>query len=154
MPNDSVQHQVAVALPQDKAFQFFVGSFRAWWPPEYTWSRERLGSIEIEPKTGGRCIERRDDGIERVWGHVQAFDPPHHLILHWQITPDSQPEPDLAKASTVAVRFVPVDASHTRIELEHRDFDRHGEGWQTYLANMASPYGWPFVLQRYVDALA
>jgi hypothetical protein len=36
--------------------------------------------------------------------------------------------------------------------MEHRDFDRHGEGAEGYRAALASEQGWPYILGRYAAA--
>jgi hypothetical protein len=51
------------------------------------------------------------------------------------------------------VRFHPADTSGTRVEVEHRGFARHGEGGEGYRQALASPAGWPLMLDRYAAAL-
>jgi uncharacterized protein YndB with AHSA1/START domain len=75
-------------------------------------------------------------------------------VLAWQIAPDRVPEPNPAKASEVEVRFHPTGTSGARVELEHRAFARHGEPGDTYRQAMASPEGWPLLLDRYAATLA
>jgi hypothetical protein len=53
----------------------------------------------------------------------------------------------------VEVRFA-GEGDHgaaTRVELEHRGFERHGEGAGDYQAAMDSPPGWPLLLERFAD---
>jgi hypothetical protein len=37
----------------------------------------------------------------------------------------------------------------TRVELEHRDFGKHGEGADRLHEGMASPQGWPLILASF-----
>jgi uncharacterized protein YndB with AHSA1/START domain len=84
---------------------------------------------------------------------VLAWEPPARLVLAWQIAPDRAPEPSPARTSEIEVRFQPSGPSATRVELEHRGFARHGEGGQAYRRGLASPAGWPFMLDRYATSL-
>ena len=154
MADDVYRHSFTVPVPQSIAFATFVERFGAWWPQEYTFAQERLAEIAIEAQMGGRCFERDVDGVETVWGRVIDFAPPHRLGFAWQITPDRRIEPDLSKATMVELS-VTADRSgpRARIDFAHCDFARHGEGWEDYLASMASPQGWPYCLDRYVAAL-
>ncbi len=134
-----------------RAFELFAGRFADWWPQDYTFSRGALDMIAIEPEIGGRCIERDRDGEETVWGRVRVWAPAEHLAFAWHIGPDSALIDDDAKASLVDVRFTPTGDGRTRIDLAHRDFANHGAGWETYLSQMKSEYGWPLCLGRYRD---
>jgi uncharacterized protein YndB with AHSA1/START domain len=70
-------------------------------------------------------------------------------VLTWQIDPDRVPQPDPSRASEVEVRFHPAGDDGTRVELEHRALTRHGDAAATYRQAMASPEGWPLILDRY-----
>ena len=80
---------------------------------------------------GGRCI---------VW------EPPKRLVLAWQITHEWGYEPDLAKASEVEVRFTPEPDGTTRVDLEHRHFERHGPGAESIRTAVSSEGGWGMLL--------
>jgi hypothetical protein len=41
----------------------------------------------------------------------------------------------------------------TRVELEHRNIDRHGPGWQAVAGGVADDAGWPLYLTRYAALL-
>jgi hypothetical protein len=38
--------------------------------------------------------------------------------------------------------------------LEHRNLDRHGEGWEANRDALASPEGWPLELNAFAKAAA
>lgn len=41
----------------------------------------------------------------------------------------------------------------TRVELEHRNLDRHGPGWEGVRNGVADDAGWPLYLARYADVV-
>jgi hypothetical protein len=49
------------------------------------------------------------------------------------------------------VRFTAEAPNRTRVELEHRHLDRHGEGWEGVREGVGG--GWPTYLERYAVAL-
>ncbi len=81
-----------------------------------------------------------------------AYEPPHRLVLSWDINPRWRIEPDLTQTSEVEVRFIPESAARTRVELEHRHLDRHGAGWESF-TSLDTGSGWPLCLERFRDAV-
>ena len=102
----------------------------------------------------GACYEETSDGERRIWGTVLAFERPSHIVLAWQITADRMPEEHEATASRVDVRFTPGEDGVTNVLVVHRDFFRHGEGWEKYREQMASKQGWPYLIDLYAKAVA
>ncbi len=82
-------------------------------------------------------------------GSVLAYEPPDRVVFSWNIDPRWQFEPDPARRSEVEVRFVAEAPERTRVELEHRHLERHGDGWEGVRDGIAAPDGWPLYLQRY-----
>lgn len=144
-----VQHEVTVGVTPDEAFRAFTERLRAWWPREYTWSGPALEDIGIEPREGGFCYERGPFGFRCDWGRVTAWDPGHRLAFLWQIGMHREPLPDPARASCVAVRFLPLAGGRCSVALVHSQFDRHGDAGAEYAAALAEPQGWPHILRRY-----
>ena len=145
-------HSITVPVAPERAFACFTEGMGSWWPPEYTWAQQTLEEIAIEPHEGGRCFERGRHGFSCDWGRVVACEPPGRLLFTWQISPQRVPQPDPDRASLVEVRFRAAAGAATVVELEHRDFDRHGEGAAGYRAAMDSPQGWPLILERFAAA--
>lgn len=153
MPVDPIRLSRAVPVDPAHAFDVFAGAMAQWWPPEYTWAGEALEWIGMEPRVGGPCFERGPHGFRCDFGRVLLWQPPHRLVFTWQIGADRVPVPDPARAGEVEVGFHAAEGGGTRVELEHRGFDRHGEAGAAYREAMASPQGWPLLLERYAALL-
>jgi hypothetical protein len=149
-----VQHGISISLPIERAFAFFTQDMSRWWPKANTFAKDNFEVVKIEPHEGGRWYERDQDGSETDWGHVAGWNPPHQIILTWQISPQGLPETDPTKASEVEVRFFAESGSKTRVEIEHRHFERHGEeaGNIWYTAMDSQDGGWPYFLDLYANA--
>jgi hypothetical protein len=85
---------------------------------------------------------------------VLAYEPPNRVLLSWDISPQWRIEDDPAKASEWEVRFIAETPQRTRVEIEHRNLDRHGEGWQAVRDGVAAAQGWPLYMKRYADRIA
>ena len=108
----------------------------------------------FEPREGGRIYDRGIDGSECQWARVLAYEPPDRVVFSWDISPRWQIETDPDKTSEVEVRFTAEGPDHTRVELEHRNLDRHGDGWEGVRAGVESDDGWPLYLNRYAERIA
>jgi hypothetical protein len=84
-----------------------------------------------------------------VVGHVLVWDPPNRFVFSWQITPEWKPQPDMAQSSEVEVRFTALEPGLTRVDLEHRHFERHGVGGDAMRAGVDAPNGWSGLLDLY-----
>jgi uncharacterized protein YndB with AHSA1/START domain len=85
------------------------------------------------------------------WAHVLAYEPPDRVIFSWDISPRWQVETDPARTSEVEVRFAEEAPGRTRVDLEHRSFERHGEGWEQLRDSIAGEGGWPGCLQLFAQ---
>jgi uncharacterized protein YndB with AHSA1/START domain len=76
-----------------------------------------------------------------------VWDPPRRLVLAWQLTSDWQYDADFL--TEVEINFVPVDKSHTRVALEHRNLERFGVKAAEVQAAIGGEMGWPKILEGY-----
>jgi uncharacterized protein YndB with AHSA1/START domain len=103
----------------------------------------------FEPRVGGRIYDRGVDGSECRWARVLAFDPPERIVFSWDISPTWRIETDPERSSEVEVRFIADGPERTRVELEHRNLERHGDGWPGLRGALESEGGWPLYLDRF-----
>jgi uncharacterized protein YndB with AHSA1/START domain len=85
---------------------------------------------------------------------VLAYEPPHRVVVSWDIGPSWQIESDPARTSEVEVLFSAESPGRTRVELEHRHHDRHGGGWEGLRDGVDGDAGWPLCLRRYAGLFA
>jgi uncharacterized protein YndB with AHSA1/START domain len=149
----SVRTEVVVEAPIERAFRVFTQQFDRIKPREHNMLGVDIAQTVFEPRVGGHVYDRGVDGSECRWARVLAYEPPDRVVFSWDIGPTWQIESDPEKASEVEVRFVAETPDRTRVELEHRKLDRHGDGWEGLREGVASPDGWPLYLQRYGDLL-
>lgn len=144
-----VRKQIVLEAPLEKAFAVFTERFGDFKPPEHNLLAVPIAETVFEPHVGGHIYDRGTDGSECRWARVLVFDPPHRVVFSWDIGPTWQLETDPESASEVEVRFIPETPDRTRVELEHRDLDRHGPGWQAVADGVGHDQGWPLYLERY-----
>ena len=147
----SVQTEVTVKAPIERAFRLFTEDIASWWHPEHHILQGELKEMVFEPRTGGRIYDVGTDGSECTWARVLAFEPPHRVVFSWDISPRWQIETDHDKTSEVQVSFEAEDDQTTRVTLEHRHLDRHGEGWEGERDAVGSRGGWPDGLRRFAE---
>ncbi len=147
----SVRNEVVVNAPVERAFAVFTEQMDRIKPREHNLLSVDIEATVFEPRVGGRIYDRGVDGSECEWATVLAFEPPDRVVFSWNISPRWQIEPDPSRRSEVEVRFIAEDARRTRVALEHRHLERHGDGWQAARDGVAAPDGWGLYLRRYGD---
>jgi uncharacterized protein YndB with AHSA1/START domain len=150
----SVHTSIVVEAPIERAFKVFVEDFDRIKPREHNMLGVDIAETVFERHEGGHIYDRGVDGSECRWARVLAYEPPERVVFSWDISPQFQIETDTEKASEVEVRFVPETPERTRVELEHRNLDRHGAGWEGAREGVAADQGWPLYLHRYADLLS
>jgi uncharacterized protein YndB with AHSA1/START domain len=149
MTDTTVTTSIVVDAPMEKAFDVFALDMGSWWPPEHHILEASLAEMVLEPRVGGRMYDVGTDGTQCQWARVLAFEPPSRFVFSWDISLQWKVETDHSKASEVEVRFIAEDANRTRVELEHRHLDRHGNGWEAMRDGIGSPDGWGSGLRRF-----
>jgi uncharacterized protein YndB with AHSA1/START domain len=150
----AIETHVVVEAPVERAFRVFTEEFDSIKPREHNMLAVDIAESVFEPRAGGRVYDRGVDGSECQWARVLAYEPPERIVFTWDISPQWQLETDLDRASEVEVRFIPEAPNRTRVELEHRHLDRHGDGWDGLREGVAGEGGWPLYLSRFADQVA
>jgi uncharacterized protein YndB with AHSA1/START domain len=139
----TVYKRVVVNRPREEAFELFTAGLASWWPFEtHSPANERPEEVVFEERVGGRVYDRLASGEEHEWATVSAWEPPERFVLDWHVS-RGRPSTELE------VRFEPED-SGTRVELEHRGWERHAD--EAAETHRSYDEGWDTVLGRYVAA--
>lgn len=149
--NPPVRKSVKVATAVEHAFQVFTAGFDTWWPRSHSIGASPLRRAVIEGKVGGRCYQESVDGSECDWGRILIWEPPARLVVAWLLNPQWQPDPDISKASEVEISFSAEPDGSTRVDLEHRHFERHGAGAEMMRRGVDSPDGWGGLLHLFAS---
>jgi uncharacterized protein YndB with AHSA1/START domain len=151
---EPIQKSIVVNTGIERAFALFVDQFDAIKPREHNLLPVPIAETVFEPRVGGHVYDVGIDGSRCEWSRVLAYEPPSRVVISWDIGPTWQLEADPAKTSEVEVHFIAESDDRTRVELEHRHLDRHGEGWQAVADGVDGDAGWPLYLSRYGDLAA
>jgi uncharacterized protein YndB with AHSA1/START domain len=149
--SETIRKHVVVNAPLERAFRVFTDQFGDFKPREHNLLSVPIAETVFEPRVGGHIYDRGVDGSLCKWARIMAYEPPNRVIFTWDIGPTWQLETDLTRTSEVEVRFSAEAADRTRVELEHRHIERHGEGWESVAAGVGGDAGWPLYLKRYVS---
>jgi uncharacterized protein YndB with AHSA1/START domain len=153
-PATSVKKSITVEAPIERAFQVFAQEMESWWSPDHHILDAPLAGMVVEPRVGGDIYDVGTDGSTCRWGRVLEYEPPNVFVFSWDIDLQWQIETDLDRTSEVAITFTPEGGDRTRVELEHRHLDRHGDGWEKMRDAVGSPDGWGVGLARFAEAAA
>jgi uncharacterized protein YndB with AHSA1/START domain len=144
-----VRREIVVEASIERAFDVFTNRIGDFKPPEHNLLGAPLVDTTFEPRVGGNIVDRAADGRECRWARVLAYEPPGRVVFSWDISPTWQLETDPELTSEVEVRFVAEAPDRTRVELEHRNLDRHGPGWEGVREGVDGQDGWPRYLARF-----
>jgi uncharacterized protein YndB with AHSA1/START domain len=145
----TVRRHIEVNAPIREAFKVFTERFGDFKPREHNLLQAAIAETVFEPRVGGNIYDRAVDGSECRWARIVVFEPPDRVVFSWDISPRWQIETNLALTSEVEVRFFAETPERTRVELEHRNLERHGIGWESVRDGVDNKDGWPLYLQRY-----
>ena len=149
----TVNATIEVNASQQRAFEVFTRDFGAFKPPEHNLLAVPIAETVVETHVGGHIIDRGTDGSECRWARVLAYEPHDRFVFSWDISPYWQVETDEDKTSEVEVTFTALAEDRTRVDIEHRHLDRHGDGWTGVRDGVSTGEGWPLYLNRYADLL-
>ena len=150
----TVRSSIVVEASIERAFSVFTEDFGSFKPREHNMLEVDIAETVFEPRVGGHLYDRGVDGSECRWARVLAYEPPERVVFSWDISPQWQIETDLDKTSEVEVRFIAETPERTRVELEHRNLDRHGDGWEGVREGVGGDEGWPLYLRRFSEVLS
>jgi hypothetical protein len=144
-----VRKTVVVPATPQEAFEVFTAGIDRWWPKTHGIGAAPLRETVIEPFVGGRWYTKCEDGTDVVVGHVRVWQPGERFVVGWEINARWKPDARVEFASEVDVQFIADVSGGTRVELEHRDFERMGAADGQTMRNSVDG-GWPGLLELFV----
>jgi uncharacterized protein YndB with AHSA1/START domain len=142
MGEEPLRFTVHVKCPAPGAFRTFTEEIGSWWPVRTQFTRDPVVGMLLEGWAGGRISERGQNGETADWGRVLAWEPPQRIAFTWH--------PEGEEATEVEVQFIAEGSRATRVQLEHRGWERLGE--EATERRTSCQHGWPSVLARYSGA--
>jgi uncharacterized protein YndB with AHSA1/START domain len=143
-----VRKKVRVKAPVAHAFEVFTSGLARWWPHNHGIGRKPIRTVLIEPRLGGRWLEIAEDGTETSVATIVRWEPPHRLVMLWQV--NAQWKPDPAMKSEVDVRFTADGPDATLVELVHHKFETMGaEAGASMRKDVGR--GWPGFMERFAE---
>ena len=130
-----------VSCPVAHAFDVWTSKIARWWPADHSVSGENGLQVVLEGRPGGRIFERTAAGTEHEWGEVVVWEPPRRLAYLWHLRRDR------ADATEVDIRFIDQGNATTRVEIEHRGWERLGAAGPSW--RDANRGGWSTLLVAY-----
>ena len=136
-----IRRSTLVRSSREHTFGVFVDTIGDWWPLQpYSLGGERVRAVAFDRREGGRVHETWDDGTERTWGHVLAWDPPAGFAMTWEVTPVT---------TEVELTFRALGPALTKVDVEHRGWELtddqfagaatgYAAGWVAILASLAA----------------
>lgn len=135
-----------VDRPAPHAFEVWTEDIGRWWPADHTTTGEPGLTVVLEPRVGGRIFERTTDGREFDWGEILVWEPPARFVYTWHLRRSRE------DATEVEIRFVATSAHATRVEIEHRGWERLGSDGPTWRDRNRG--GWDTLLPHYLAAMS
>ena len=149
----AVRHSVVVDAPIERAFSVFTDDFGSFKPPDHNLLDAPIAETVFESHVGGHIYDRGVDGSECRWARVLVYEPPNRVVFSWDVNTQWQIETDPERTSEIEVRFTAESRERTRVELEHRNLDRHGDGWEGMREGVGGEGGWSLYLDRFSEVV-
>jgi uncharacterized protein YndB with AHSA1/START domain len=146
-----VRKGVLVKVDAARAFEIFTSGIDRWWPKTQGVGSSPIAESVIEPFAGGRWFAKYEDGSQITTGHILACEPATRVLFSWEFNADWKP--DASAPSEVEVTFTAEEPGTTRVQLEHRLFERMGEEGGTKMRNDVEG-GWPALLDLFAIQVA
>lgn len=136
---------IEVPCSQEMAFTVFM-DLGSWWPTDKfatsVMRGDSVSEILVDSAEGGKIVELASDGREHTWGVIRTYDPHGYLEMDFHVPHPSEENPGF---SNVQVRFEPLDANSTRVELTQSNWE--GLGDVAEMARGGYGQGWTAIFE-------
>ena len=145
-----------VEAPIEQAFYVFTDGIGTWWSPDHHIIEAELAEMVFEPRVGRHVYDVGVDGSECPLGARPRLRPARPAsssagTSRPALAARERPRTSAARWRCGSPRWA---RTTTRVDLEHRHLERHGEGWEAMAAGVGSPGGWPAGVEAFAQRLA
>lgn len=149
-----VRQSTTVGATRDRTFRAFTRRLGDWWPldPFSYGGAAMIATVMVDERVGGEVVERWHDGTTRAWGTLLTWDPPSGFSMTWNVT---------GVPTEVELRFLEIEGGLTRVDLEHRGWDRLTPHQLEAACALPGGYaggafteGWAAILNAFTETLA
>jgi len=147
-----VRKTVVVQATPERAFEVFTARIDRWWPKSHSIGPAPVRESVIEPFVGGRWYSTCEDGTVVVLGYVRNWQPGERFTVSWEISAQWKSDTRPGFTSEVDVQFLGEASGCTRVELEHRNFERMGAADGEKMRSDVDR-GWPGLLDLFAKAV-
>jgi hypothetical protein len=144
----SIRSDVVVDAAQDRAFKLFTEQFDKIKPREHNMLGVDIAESVFEPHAGGGSTTAASMAANASGVAFSCANRLSGSCSRGTSARTGRSKP-ISRASEVEIRFLVESAERTRVELEHRHLDRHGDGWEGLRGGVEGDDGWPLYLARY-----
>lgn len=146
-----VRQSVLVRSTRAHTFETFVGTMGAWWPVNpFSAGKDRVRDVTVQRHVGGRVYETWDDGTERPWGELLAWEPPELFAMTWRI---------LSVPTEVELTFAELGPALTKVSVVHSGWEKLSDEQLAEDCALPGGYlggsfdkGWAIILGRLAEA--
>ncbi len=120
-----VERRITIAAKPERVFQAWVEEMNQWWTKPYYNDHDRIFGLYMEPKLGGRYIEKWDEnGGGFLIGTIVEWLPPLRLAYTWT-------ECGWGGVNTlIRIEFQPDENGCTSMTFTQEGFERLPDGDQ------------------------
>ena len=147
-----VRRSVFVQAPPERAFEVFTEGFASLVAGVALGDRRRPGGRRTSsPRSAAAGTSAGWTARSATGAACSPTTRPAGWCSPGCSTSEFEPDPDPANASEVEVTFT-REGDGTRVELEHRGFERRAEGGAQVAESVAGEGGWSGLLVAYAEA--
>jgi len=76
-----IEQDIVIAAPRAKVFAALTGELSAWWGRPYIQDSDHVSNVVLEPRLGGRFLERWGEDEGAIWCVVTSIKKNDHILL-------------------------------------------------------------------------
>ncbi|MDG6106339.1 SRPBCC domain-containing protein [Dactylosporangium aurantiacum] len=128
-----IRQTIVIRSDIEHTFTVFTRDIGRWWPTQpFSLGTGKVVDVRLDGRPGGRVYELWADGTEVDWGEILVWEPPARFAMTWTTLP---------VVTEVELHFRALGPAVTRVELEHRGWDRLSTEQLAAVVDMSAQYG-------------